>query len=82
MTGDKINIKIKPLGILDLLAFKNLVPGRKKRIQKAPATVIDSLQPVNALACKLHPSVQHLIVGKYGMKQAMLEHTSCCPIRK
>ncbi|HPU01001.1 MAG: iron-sulfur cluster-binding domain-containing protein [Firmicutes bacterium] len=64
MTGDRINIKIKPLGILDLLAFKNLVPGRKKRIQKAPATVIGSLQPVNALACKLHPAVQHLIVGE------------------
>ncbi len=64
MTGDKVNIKIKPLGILDLLAFKNLVSGRKKRIQKAPATTIGSLPPVNAFARKLHPGVQHLIVGE------------------
>ncbi|NLA27642.1 MAG: 2Fe-2S iron-sulfur cluster binding domain-containing protein [Firmicutes bacterium] len=64
MTGDKLDIKIKPLGLLDLLAFKNLVPGRKKRIQKASAETIGSLQPVNVLAGKLHPRIQNLIVDK------------------
>lgn len=64
MTGDKLKIKIKPLGLLDLLAFKNLVPGRKKRIQKASATTIGSFPPVNALAGELHPRVQNLIVNQ------------------
>ena len=64
MTGNKVDVKIKPLGILDLLAFKNLVPNRGKQIQKAPATVIGALPPVNALSGKLHPEVQHLIVSE------------------
>ena len=64
MTGKKLHVKIKPLGILDLLSFKNLVPGRKKRIEKAPGTSIDPLPPVNALAGKLHPEIQHLVVDQ------------------
>ncbi len=64
MSEGKLNIKIKPLGLLDLLAFKNLVPGRVKRIQKAPAAIVDALPPVNALSGRLHPVIQHLIVDK------------------
>ena len=64
MAGNKLKIKIKPLGFLDLLSFKNLVPGRKKRIEKAPAGSIDARQPVNLLAEKLHPQLQHLVVDQ------------------
>lgn len=55
---NKLNIKIKPLGLLDLLAFKNLVPNRKKIFAKASAKPINEIPPMNALAMQLHPKKQ------------------------
>jgi len=50
-------------GLLDLLAFKNLVPGRKKRIQRASARPITS-DPVGDLVKNLHPEELHLIIDE------------------
>lgn len=57
-----LNIKVKPLGILDLLAFKNLIPTRKKYIDNASPALIEAQPPVNALAERLHPKTQHFII--------------------
>ncbi len=48
--------------IWDLLAFRRLLPKRKKRIAKAPAQVL-GLDPMNKLAQQLHPDNQHLMIA-------------------
>lgn len=62
MKNEKLNVNIKPVGFLDLLAFKKLIPSRKKRIARAPSTPVDAAPPVNELADRLHPKVQYLEV--------------------
>lgn len=62
MNKEKLNIKVKPLGILDLLAFKKLIPARKKNISNASPAIIEAIPPVNALAERLHPKHQYLII--------------------
>ena len=62
MNKEKLNIKVKPLGVLDLLAFKKLIPTRKKNISNASAAIIEALPPVNALAERLHPKSQYLVI--------------------
>ncbi len=56
--SDKLNIKIKALGILDLLEFKKLVPNRQKRFEEASITPIIKVPHNNALANELHPKKQ------------------------
>ncbi|MGD2145224.1 MAG: iron-sulfur cluster-binding domain-containing protein [Anaerolineae bacterium] len=48
--------------IRDLLAFRGLVPKRKKRFARASADVLE-LDPINRLAGRLHPEVQHLVIA-------------------
>jgi len=48
--------------IWDLLAFRRLVPGRKKRIARASAEPL-GLDPMNELAQQLHPDNQHLLIA-------------------
>lgn len=55
----KINVKGP---IRDLLAFRSLVPNRRKRIAQAPAQPLGPA-PMNKLARSLHPAHQHLIVA-------------------
>jgi ferredoxin-NADP reductase len=55
----KVNVKGH---IRDLLAFKGLVPRRKKRIARAPAQPL-GLDPMNELAGQLHPEIQHLAIA-------------------
>jgi len=57
--SDKFSFKKKPIGLLDMLAFKKLLPARQERITKAPATPI-RLPNVNVLALSLHPDRQYL----------------------
>lgn len=64
MKDKKLNVNIKPFGFLDLLAFKKLIPARKKKIDCAPSTPIDAIPPSNALADRLHPKVQYLVVSR------------------
>jgi ferredoxin-NADP reductase len=47
----------------DLLAFRRLVPSRRKRFAKAPAESPE-LQPVNRLAQQLHPARQQLVIAE------------------
>ncbi|MDD2262369.1 MAG: iron-sulfur cluster-binding domain-containing protein [Clostridia bacterium] len=58
----KLNVKIKAIGLLDLLAFKKLVPNRKKKFEEAPATEIRKTPPMNELAAKLHPKHQKFTI--------------------
>lgn len=60
----KLKIKIKALGLLDLMAFKNLVPNRRKIIEKGSTTPKAAEQPMNKLAKSLHPNVQNLVVSE------------------
>lgn len=63
MSNKKMNVNVKPIGLLNLLAFKNLVPERKKRIENAPAEAIPVRAPVNVLAERLHPTRQYLVIS-------------------
>ncbi|MGD8792783.1 MAG: iron-sulfur cluster-binding domain-containing protein [Anaerolineae bacterium] len=45
----------------DLLAFRRLVPKRRKRIKKSAAQPL-GLDPMNRLAGQLHPGEQHLVI--------------------
>ena len=49
--------------IRDLLAFRSLVPQRRKRFAKAPAE-LQGLAPVNWLAQQLHPDHQQLVIAE------------------
>ncbi|MFX1389945.1 MAG: FAD-binding oxidoreductase [Promethearchaeota archaeon] len=56
----KFDVSVKG-NIRDLLAFKNLVSDRKKRIQKASSKPLN-LDPIKNLVQDLHPIKQHLKV--------------------
>ena len=56
----KVNVKGH---IRDLLAFKKLVPTRKKRIKKASSEPIKT-GALNNLAKRLHPQKQYLVIDK------------------
>jgi ferredoxin-NADP reductase len=56
----KVNVKGH---IRDLLAFRRLVPTRRKRIAKAPAEPL-GLAPMNRLARQLHPDRQQLVIAE------------------
>jgi ferredoxin-NADP reductase len=56
-------MKVRVRGhIRDLLAFRKLVPKRKKRIARSSAGALD-LDPMNKLARRLHPDSQHLVIA-------------------
>ena len=56
---ENFSFKKKPIGLLDMLAFKKLVPTRQARIDAAPDT-LPALPHVNVLAKSLHPMRQYL----------------------
>ena len=56
------NFHIKPLGLLDMLTFKNMVPKRRKIIDAAPAAPLPKTYAVNETAKALHPARQSLAV--------------------
>lgn len=60
--ADKIKIKIKPLAFMDLLAFKNLIPKRKKMFESASAARPEEKPAVNVLAKQLHPVRQYMTI--------------------
>ena len=57
----KVNVKIKPIGLFDLLAFKNIVPNRVKRFQAASDSDVAE-QNINKLAKRLHPQKQEMVI--------------------
>src|SRR5690554_3692462 len=58
----KLNVKVKPIGLLDLIAFTKLVPNRKKKFQQAKDTPIDPEPAMNKLAALLHPKKQVMVI--------------------
>ncbi len=60
--SDKLKIKIKPLAFMDLLAFKNLVPKRKKMFDNASSAKPEEKPVVNVLAKRLHPIRQYMTI--------------------
>lgn len=57
-------MKVRVRGhIRDLLAFRRLVPKRKKRIARSSPGALD-LDPMNKLARRLHPNSQHLVIAE------------------
>lgn len=63
MSNNKIKVNVKPIGILNLLAFKNLIPDRIKRINNSSDKTIPENPPVNILAERLHPRRQCLVIS-------------------
>lgn len=63
MNKKELNIHIRPFGFLDLLAFKNLVPLRKKKLAAAAPSPAQVPVPVNALAAQIHPKFQQLVIS-------------------
>ncbi len=59
----KLNVKIKPIGLLDLIAFKKLIPNRIKKFDDASSAPIKDLHPVNRLAKALHPKKQEMVIA-------------------
>lgn len=64
MSKDELKVNIKPFGILDLLAFKKLIPTRKKKIENASPKPVEDTPPVNVLAHRLHPDHQYMTVSE------------------
>ena len=63
--AEKLKITVKPFALLDLIDFKNLVPGRKKRFQKASSVCPPAVTPMNALAAQLHPVLEIEMRGAF-----------------
>lgn len=63
MRKKKLKVKIKPLGVLDLLAFKNLV-SRREKVMARGSNQRKKIDPINKLARKLHPDRQHLVISE------------------
>lgn len=57
-----MRIKIKG-NVKDIVKFTKLVPERIERIKNAPADRITT-DPINELASKLHPDIQHLMISE------------------
>lgn len=55
---------VKPVGLLDMLHFKKLVPNRKKRLAEGSPAPVTAVYSVNKLAALLHPSNQKLTVSE------------------
>ncbi len=60
--SNSFSFKKKPIGLLDMLAFKKLLPNRQERISAAPATP-PGVPYVNTLAQSLHPLRQYLKIA-------------------
>ena len=59
-----VNVKVGPIGVLDMLKFKNMAKVREQAIQAAPANEITGDFSVNILAKKLHPDYLDLKVAE------------------
>lgn len=59
-----VNVKVGPIGALDMLKFKNMAKVREQAIQAAPAKEITGDFSVNILAKELHPDYLDLKVAE------------------
>ena len=59
----KFNFHVKPIGLLDMLHFKQMVPRRRAILQSGPLAPITAVYGVNRLAQSLHPKSQKAVVS-------------------
>lgn len=59
-----VNVKVGPIGVLDMLKFKNMAKVREQAIQAAPANEISGDFSVNKLAKALHPDFLDLKIAE------------------
>lgn len=57
-----LKVKVGPIGMVDMLKFKNMAKEREKVIEKAPETEITGEFPMNKKAEHLHPALLTLTI--------------------
>lgn len=60
----KFNFHVKPIGLLDMLHFKQMVPRRRAILQAGSLEPITAVYGVNRLARSLHPKQQKAVVSE------------------
>ena len=60
----KFNFHVKPIGLLDMLHFKQMVPRRRAILQAGSLDPITAVYGVNRLAQSLHPKQQKAVVAE------------------
>ena len=58
------NFHVKPIGLLDMLYFKKMVPARQKALACGSAEPITAMRGANRLASLLHPKEQVLTIAE------------------
>ena len=59
----KFNFHVKPIGLLDMLHFKKMVPRRRAVLQSGSLEPLTAVYGVNRLAQSLHPKQQKAVVA-------------------
>jgi ferredoxin-NADP reductase len=82
----EFNFHVKPIGLLDMLHFKTLVPNRQKKLSQGSLEPVTSVYKVNRLASFLHPRSQRATVSEvieHGdiAKTYILSGTGLAPFR-
>ncbi len=60
----KFNFHVKPIGLLDMLHFKKMVPRRRAILQSGSLDPITAVYGVNRLAQSMHPRRQTAVVSE------------------
>ena len=60
----KFNFHVKPIGLLDMLHFKKMVPRRRAILQAGSLEPITAVYGVNRLAQSLHPKQQTAVISE------------------
>ncbi len=60
----KFNFHVKPIGLLDMLQFKKMVPRRRAILKSGSLDPITAVYGVNRLAQSLHPKQQKAVVSE------------------
>jgi len=59
----KFNFHVKPIGLLDMLHFKKMLPRRRAVLQAGSLEPITAVYAVNRLARSMHPKLQKAVVS-------------------
>ena len=60
----KFNFHVKPIGLLDMLHFKQMIPRRRAILQAGSLDPITANYAVNRLAQSMHPKMQKAVVSE------------------
>lgn len=61
---NEFNFHVKPLGLLDMLHFKKMVPARQKALSCGSTEPFSAVRGANKLANTLHPKEQRLTISE------------------